>query len=51
MQVSVTFPFAVYNELEELVKREKRWFSEPDFIREAVNEKLQRWKHDHPPKA
>jgi UTP:GlnB (protein PII) uridylyltransferase len=48
IQVCALFPPDVYQDIEFIMKTDKRWFKETDFIREAVSEKIERWKKEHP---
>ncbi len=47
-KVGVTIPDGVYREMIEIVESERRWFDRVEFIREAVKEKIERWKKEHP---
>lgn len=51
VQVCVLFPFNVYDEMFLIMKRQKNWFKEADFIREAVKEKIEKWKIENPEKG
>ena len=47
VQVCVLFTPAIYDDIIQIMKIENRWFKETDFVRDAVNEKLDRWKKEH----
>lgn len=38
-------------EIESIVNVEQSWLSSQEFVRDAVKEKIERWKKEHPPKA
>ncbi len=48
VQVCVLFTPAVYDDIVHIMNIENRWFKETDFVRDAVNEKIERWKREHP---
>lgn len=51
VQVCVLFPFHIYDEIFLIMKKQKDWFKEADFIREAVKEKIEKWKIENPEKG
>jgi metal-responsive CopG/Arc/MetJ family transcriptional regulator len=46
--VSVSIPRAIHDELIAIIEHDQRWFDRVEFVREAVKEKIDRWKKDHP---
>ncbi|MEM3845484.1 MAG: hypothetical protein QXU98_07270 [Candidatus Parvarchaeota archaeon] len=47
IQVCVLFPFDTYNTIISIMSRDRSWFKEADFIRDAVKEKIERWNKEH----
>jgi metal-responsive CopG/Arc/MetJ family transcriptional regulator len=47
-KVGITLPEGVYAEMIGIIEADKRWFDRVEFIREAVREKIERWRKDHP---
>lgn len=45
--MNVFVPIGLYEDMKKIVEKEGKWMSEPDFIREAVREKIERWKKEH----
>ncbi len=48
IQICAVFPFQVYNDIVKMMEFEGRYFKETDFVREAVNEKIDRIKKENP---
>ena len=48
VQVCTVFLFSQYEDIKLIMKKEGRWFKETDFIREAVQEKIEKWKKENP---
>ena len=44
----VTLPEGVYEELVAVIETGRRWQDRVEFTREAIKEKLDRWKKEHP---
>ena len=47
-KVGVTLPDGLYEEMIRVIDNERRWVDRVEFIREAIKEKLERWKKEHP---
>lgn len=47
-QVNIRLPEGFYNEIIEIMNIEKKWNSPQQFIQDAINEKIERWKKEHP---
>ncbi len=47
-KVGITLPDGVYEEMVTIIETDRRWFDRVEFIREAVKEKIERWRKDHP---
>ena len=48
---TVQFPEGTVEDINRMMKVERRWMNVQEFIRDAVNEKIERWKKEHPPKG
>ena len=46
--MGVTLPDGLYEEMIRVIDNERRWVDRVEFIREAIKEKLERWKKEHP---
>ena len=51
IQVNVRLPIGIYGEIIRIMNNEKRWNSPQQYIQDALNEKIERWKKEHPPKG
>jgi UTP:GlnB (protein PII) uridylyltransferase len=40
-------PIGIYNEMLTIMDKEQKWNSPQQFIQDALNEKIERWKKDH----
>lgn len=49
--VKIAVPLAVYNEMVHLISMEDRWAYPQNFIIDAINEKIDRWKKENPEKG
>ena len=47
-KVTATLPASEHAELVELIESTGRWVDRSDFVRQAIREKVERWKRDHP---
>lgn len=47
-KVSTTLPPAEHEELLSVINASERWIDPADFARQAIREKLERWKREHP---
>ena len=47
-QVTTTLPSAEHAELVELTEASGRFVDRSDFVRQAIREKVDRWKKEHP---
>ncbi len=50
-KITIAFPKGMLTEIESIVNVEQSWLSSQEFVRDAVKEKIERWKKEHPPKA
>ena len=50
-KMTIAFPQGMIREMESIMSIEQSWLSAQEFIRDAIKEKIERWKRDHPPKA
>jgi len=46
-QVNVRLPIGIYEDIISIMEKEKKWNSPQQFIQDALNEKLDRWKKEH----
>ncbi|MHB8395708.1 MAG: hypothetical protein ACYDAZ_00665 [Thermoplasmataceae archaeon] len=46
-QVNVRLPIGIYDEILRVMNEEKKWNSPQQFIQDALNEKIDRWKREH----
>jgi UTP:GlnB (protein PII) uridylyltransferase len=46
-QVNVRLPIGLYEEMIRIMDKEKKWNSPQQFIQDALNEKIDRWKKEH----
>ena len=51
IQVNVRLPIGIYGEIIRIMNNEKKWNSPQQYIQDALNEKIERWKREHPPKG
>ncbi len=51
IQVNVRLPIGIYDEIIRIMNNEKKWNSPQQYIQDALNEKIERWKKEHPPKG
>ena len=51
VQVGLKLPIGLFNELIYIMNEEQKWNSPQQFIQDALNEKIDRWKREHPPKV
>ena len=51
IQVNVRLPIGIYGEIIRIMNNEKKWNSPQRYIQDALNEKIERWKKEHPPKG
>ena len=51
IQVNVRLPIGIYGEIIRIMNNEKKWNSPQQYIQDALNEKIERWKKEHPPKG
>lgn len=47
-RVSATLPPSEFRELMLIIERGGEWIDSADFTREAIREKAERWKREHP---
>lgn len=47
-KVGITLPDGIYEEMVAIIETDRRWFDRVEFVREAVKEKIERWKKEHP---
>jgi len=47
-QVNLRLPEGIYQEILKIINLEKKWNSPQQFIQDALNEKIDRWKKEHP---
>ncbi|HEV2449673.1 MAG TPA: hypothetical protein VGU43_04590 [Thermoplasmata archaeon] len=47
-RVGVTIPRRIHDEMLEIMRADPRWFDRVEFVREALKEKIERWKKEHP---
>jgi hypothetical protein len=47
-RVGVTIPKGIHDEMVAIIATDKRWFDRVEFAREAIKEKIDRWRKDHP---
>jgi len=47
-RLQLRLPIGLYDEVVGIIALEKKWNSPQQFIYEALNEKLNRWKKEHP---
>lgn len=45
--VNLRLPDGIYEEILEILQSERKWNSPQQFIQDALNEKIDRWKKDH----
>ncbi len=45
--VNLRLPDGLYEEILEILQSERKWNSPQQFIQDALNEKIDRWKKDH----
>ncbi len=46
-QVNVRLPEGIYSEIIKIMNKEKKWNSPQQFIQDALNEKIERWKKEN----
>jgi hypothetical protein len=47
-RLQLRIPIGLYDEMMRIINLEKKWNSPQQFIQDALNEKIDRWKKDHP---
>jgi len=47
-RLQLRIPIGLYDEMMKIINLEKKWNSPQQFIQEALNEKIDRWKKEHP---
>ena len=47
-KVGITLPDGVYEEMVAIIESDRHWFERVEFVREAVKEKIERWRKEHP---
>jgi len=47
-RLQLRLPIGLYDEVVRIITLEKKWSSPQQFIYEALEEKLNRWKKEHP---
>ncbi|MGC8585834.1 MAG: hypothetical protein ACP5L4_06975 [Thermoplasmata archaeon] len=47
-QINLRLPEGLYEEMMKIMNIEKKWNSPQQFIQDALNEKIERWKKEHP---
>jgi len=47
VKLTLQLPEGLAKEINEIVDKHDLWMSSQDFIREAIKEKIDRWKKDH----
>ena len=47
VKLTLQLPVGLNNEINAVVEKHDLWMSSQDFIREAIKEKLEKWKKDH----
>jgi len=47
-RLQLRIPIGSYDEMMKIINLEKKWNSPQQFIQEALNEKIDRWKKEHP---
>ena len=45
--VKITMPQGIYNEMVDILEKEEKWMYPQNFIIEAINEKIEKWKKEH----
>ena len=48
---NIAFPLGMVTEVQRIINIENSWLSFQEFVRDAVKEKIDRWKREHPPKV
>jgi metal-responsive CopG/Arc/MetJ family transcriptional regulator len=46
-KVNVLIPEGMISQVDEIMKKDASWISVQEFIRQAVAEKIERWKKEH----
>ena len=46
-QLNVRMPIGIYDDILEIMEIEKKWNSPQQFVQDAINEKVERWKREH----
>jgi metal-responsive CopG/Arc/MetJ family transcriptional regulator len=47
VKLTLQLPEGLAKEINGIVEKHELWMSSQDFIREAIKEKIERWKTDH----
>ncbi len=47
-RIQLRLPIGLYEEMMNIIKTEKKWNSPQQFIQNALSEKIERWKKEHP---
>lgn len=45
--VNLRLPEGLYEEIIKILEKERKWNSPQQYIQDALNEKIDRWKKDH----
>lgn len=45
--LGVRLPIGIYQEMIKIMDKEKKWNSPQQFIQDALNEKIERWKREN----
>ena len=45
--LGVRLPIGIYQDMIEIMNNERKWNSPQQFIQDALNEKIDRWKREH----
>jgi metal-responsive CopG/Arc/MetJ family transcriptional regulator len=47
LKLTLQLPEGLFNEINSIITKEDLWMSSQDFIREAIKEKIERWKKEN----
>ncbi|MGC8981908.1 MAG: ribbon-helix-helix domain-containing protein, partial [Minisyncoccia bacterium] len=47
-KITLQIPEGLLKEINEIMKIDDKWITIQDFVREAIKEKIERWKKEHP---
>ena len=48
VKLTLQLPEGLFNEIDRIVDKQDLWMSSQDFIREAIKEKIEKWKKENP---